>query len=98
MISLGVSRTIQKLVIFLDIVNVYFYVLENILKLVKDLEDPNFPSFCRLLSTTIADIDYSEDRALCKGCFVIQLIIVASLGSHELCSVRACEENVALQT
>lgn len=76
----AVSHTIQKLVIFLDTVTNYFATLDNVLKLVKDMEDSNFPSFCRLLSTTIVDIDYSEERVTCKGCFVRKLLIMASLG------------------
>lgn len=34
----------------------------NIEKLIKDLDDFKFPAFCRLLSTSIADFDFSEEK------------------------------------
>jgi len=37
--------------------------IKNVKKLISDVSEINFPGFCRILSTAIADIDFSEEKS-----------------------------------
>ena len=45
----------------------------NLQNLAMNIRESSFPGFCRILSTTVADIDFSDQKGTCKLNYLLKI-------------------------